>query len=567
MITTFEIIRDESGRPREIAISSGEHFSDVVDFYGWLYDADIIIHGEDGGDIAIMLKALNLPYKGKKNDSRILRFSVNHSQVISTDAWKLNIKADVESCERIEGMMNAFRIHGGILPATPATATAIQFSSKTRRLKTDSLLLGEILACSTTFGGISGETFTPAYRGGLLANPAEVGKLYDGIASFDITSAYPAAIMAYNLPAGPSVERDPKELAHIENGLIGGDNSIGYIGIFRAVGAHRKSWVRLPCIQDDGFNKDCEFDRIGLVAGDVQFGATPPEMALFQMQYDYVSLEIIKIYTHRVGPLPKVVRKFAAEIFRKKMVAEGEERAAAKLAINSIIGTWGRDPLKDSGNLKVVDVVSAEKSLMKYNGVIDDEGEWVKKPSSLNLRRTWDYRWSVYVNSYVRFFLGETERRLAEAGATVLYSDTDSIKAEGDYSIIADVFEKRNSEFLELVKNYDLPRDRELFTEHHLGSFIDESDDYKSAIFFTKRGYVRAGDDGVIVPIVSGANKNATSEQLAETTMERIAEDGGVVLWTPYRKIFKTTAMNAPACAIRARGVFTLGNPTEKESE
>ena len=565
MITTFEIMRDEIGRPSEIALSSGELFSDIIDFYGWLYDADIIIHGEDGGDIAVMFNSLNLPYNGKKNDTRILRFSVNRSQVISTDAWKLNIKADTASCDRIEGMMNAFRIHGGILPATPATATAIQFSSKTRRLKTDSLLLGEVLACSTAFGGISGETFTPAYRGGLLANPAEVGKLYEDVASFDITSAYPAAIMAYNLPAGPSVERDPKELSPIENGLIGGDETTGYIGIFRAVGARRKAWVRLPCIQDDGFNKDCEFDRIGLVSGDVSFGATPPEMALFQMQYDYGSLEIIKIYTHRVGPLPKVARKFAAEIFRKKMVAEGEERAAAKLAINSIIGTWGRDPLKDSGNLKVVDSVSAEKSLMKYNGIFDEEGECVKKPSSLNLRRTWDYRWSVYVNSYVRFFLGETERRLAEAGATVLYSDTDSIKAEGDRSVIDAVFEQRNSEFLDLVKHYDLPRDRELFTEHHLGSFIDESDDYRQAIFFTKRGYVRAGDDG-IVPIVSGANKNATSEQLAETTMERIAEDGGIVLWTPYRKIFKTTAMNAPACAIRARGVFTLGNPTGKES-
>ena len=87
-------------------------------------------------------------------------------------------------------------------------------------------------------------------------------------------------------------------------------------------------------------------------------------------------------------------------------------------------------------------------------------------------------------------------REAQAGGVSLTISPAGTIKATGDIGTISAVFEKRNAEFLELVKHYDLPRDRELFTEHHLGSFIDESDDYRQAIFFTKRGYV----DGIQNP-------------------------------------------------------------------
>ena len=330
---------------------------------------------------------------------------------------------------------------------------------------------------------------------------AEPRKLYKGVKSYDVTSAYPSSCLLYRFPSSESTSVDTDRTFSVESDgtVIGYDfnsEGLGYIGKFRVTNARRKDWVRLCSLQERDFETGdgLNFDQIGLVEGSFTFNAAMPEMQLFLLQYDYDTIEVAELFTHELAPLPMHTR----ELLRWWYLQKRKGNLGAKLRLNSIIGCWGRSPFKFP-SIPVVDEDSARRALAVYNG--SDS----KKPASLGTIRTWDFRWGVYAVSYTRLLLGKIEHALAKRGCEVLYSDTDSIKFVGDEG---NIFKGYNRAVRAAIK------------DDRLGCFQNESSEYSDgAIFFAKRQYLRSSG-GVIGPCLAGVSKFAASEQLAGKTLE-----------------------------------------------
>lgn len=542
-----------------LKLSTGEIFNNVQEFHKWAKTVrNVVIHGERLNVLHVALKSVGIKFKAEENGSMCYTLTVGGVHLINVQAWRIDIDETPRSVLKIGTMLEKFRIRGGKLPSSPSRATLINFTSKTRNLKADPVNITETLAGSTTYGKLLGYDFIPAYRGGLLGNPAEPGKLYENVKSYDLDSAYPAAIMTYNYPKGASeiVPKEELKTTEIAGGFIIKDGepqkTLGYIGVFRAVNVRRRDYVSLPCLQvhDGNEQEDAIYDRLGVKGGTVIFGACTPEMAMFQEQYDYDRLEILELSTHRLAKLSKSVRKWVGELYSEKMTTTGDEKSAVKLMLNSLIGCWGRDPLKDNFGKYVNTMEDAEYSLQVYNGTE------TSKPLSLSAVRTWDYRWAIWLNSYVRYYLHKTAKDITEAGAEILYADTDSVKLVGPD--ITEVIEKRNREFAALFDNYDLPRYLPLVGK--LGNFKDESAEYQKAIFYTRRGYIKH-DGETITPVVAGARKFESAEQLNMLGIDKITKMDDITLSVPtWRRVgLKEKEWGAEWALQLADGIFTLG--------
>lgn len=544
--------------PLNIKLSNGEKFYDIEDFYNYIKDLEpTIFHGNNLVVITTALKGRKLSFKKKGNG-----IIIGNSILQNADSWNLDLPANYESELKIEKILLDFRIQGGVIASTPAIATLWRYTSISRHQKVAKISTLEALLGSTNYKNqkfLPYGSFKPAYNGGLLGNPAEPGKLYENVISYDLNSAYPAAALAYNFPTGDSIIPENYSNLIIEKGIIKDYPDYGFIGLFKFKGINRKTDVFLPCVSEDIYEGKAEFDRLGLLSGEITLAASSPEFALFELQYTWESMEILELSIHRVAKLPHMTRKFLAEVFSKKISKYVTDATVPKLIMNSLIGIWGRDPLKDFKN-PIESIEDIENSLLQYNG------DQRKRPSSLNSLRTWDFRWAIYLTSYVRYFIANTAKMLTEAGIQILYADTDSIKCIGDKETARKIFEVRNNQFKELFVDYDIKFDQEIFDR--IGQFEDESSSYESAVFFKKRMYLRSwngGQQGSCEPVISGANKESMRDQLFSFSMEDIEKSDDLILYTPTKKAFKSEdlnleefPLNSPLVVALAYGQFSI---------
>lgn len=488
---------------RGFKLSTGELFT-AKQFFKHCESVKGKYYTEILGPINSAMDLSGVPYK-KSGDYKL---TIGQATIISLNAWAMGLKADEESLEKIDRIVDNFGI-----AITPGMGTVKDYSLQTRSQNVSKLLLGEVL-CSFTDDNKLVKNGVPAYRPALLCLSASTKKHYKNIKSYDIVSAYPAACISYNFPSGESLEVNELNLKINSEGTIHNENwsseKLGYIGKFKATGIKRKNWVKLCSLQ---FNQDLEeqyrsvkVDSIGILSGDLVFNAATPELRLFLLQFDYEEIEVLELYTHKLSKLPHSTTAIIRYWYDKKVNGDHIE----KLKLNALIGCWGRSPLKFP-SIPVESIKDAERTLAIYNG------SETKNPSCLGTIRTWDFRWAIYAVSYVRLALGKIEKALYDRGCKVLYCDTDSIKFTGDEGA---VFENYSM----IMKN--------AINQGDLGTFRDESSSYSDgALFYSKRAYLKSSG-GVIKPTIAGVNKALAEEQLLGMKLKEF-EGKSLKIFTP----------------------------------
>lgn len=519
----YEIVEDARGMIETVKLSNGIEFKNLKALNEWCLERKEILYGENLNSLIVNAKSS----KDIKASNRGRGLQVYGVKFVDMTAWNLSLKADAYSQKIVEDLHKFYDVEK--IPASPSTFVARQISMAAKdsdcvKLSQNCMNFNELFLSSTKLGD---RGFSPAYRGGLLASPADPSKVYENIESFDVNSMYPWAAITALVPLGKSFEApedfDYSSLKFREDGFIEGYDGYGYIGLFIAKGVKKKDYVALNLFRNDGFYVvDGEFDRNGLVeCSELRFACCPYDLEVFKMQYDYDALECVSINLHSVGKIPSYAKNLINEMFIKKSEACGVEKINAKIAVNTIIGYFGVDPLRNHDAVKLLNISKLSecgelmKSFDSYTG--RERGLGIAS----GMKRAWDYRWAVYITAFSRLRLARMEKLMTSLGLEVLYGDTDSIKVCGDSSIAHNA----------------ISLDQPIIGE--LGRWKDESDDYAlGAVFKNIKLYAHNGKSGKKMK-AAGCPKDAAKELVENYTLEEIARARTIEVTATKREIFE----------------------------
>ena len=282
-----------------------------------------------------------------------------------------------------------------------------------------------------------------AFRGGNThANRKYVGKILDNVASYDMTSCYPAQQLAKKFPM--------KRFKWLDNNLdlervmkfIG----LGYavVGRYRFEGLEIKKNVPIPYLslartrsydfinvpknkrdRKELKNGGIDNGRI-LYAGVCECALTEIDLEIVIKQYNFDKIYVLSAMVAQKDYLPEEYRKVIQKYYELKTTLKGttdpEESyayAKSKEKLNAVFGMSVQDPLHakilyDDGDYTVQDL-----------NKIGTPEELEKALSSA----AFPYQWGVYVTAYARQALQEAIDLIGFD--RMVYCDTDSVKMIG----------------------------------------------------------------------------------------------------------------------------------------
>lgn len=431
--------------------------------------------------LAMTLDRLGIKYRILAQNMAI---RVGKVKFISLEKWRIR-DFSIENLQKLES-----RFGGGELPTGIGFAVARYLPldwAKDKILKREAVLMTEVYE----------DEYFSAYKAGIISNMTDSGKLIHNIQSWDISSAYPAALLEGIYPTTNSKEENVAGLDLKSNGMISGIK--GYIGRFTLTLTRKENVALSPMQQDDqerGFySEDSTFDKVGLIQGTVEVAASMPEMLAIAMTHNIENYTIHEVYSHNLGTIGGEFKELILKYYENKKIDEAD-----KIFINTMTGMMGRSPIK--GIRGDITDETIDKAITRYN---DD-----KFPMIMGTARKMDQRWAAYMNSWTRFKMIKTAMMLQEAGAQVIYADTDSIKSVGDAEKIQEVFMKLNSTIMEKTG------------DSGIGKWGDESAEYEGgARFYGKRFYIKADENGYITPVLAGFDTEASAWLLNKHDIER----------------------------------------------
>ncbi len=265
-----------------------------------------------------------------------------------------------------------------------------------------------------------------AMRGGNVhANRYLAGEIIPGVDSWDISSAYPAAMVYGLFPMGQwKVEADPiiddvirliylrkrAALASLKFKNIRTKNKYEewpYI-------SESKSFISKDIPKED---RIIDNGRVLAIKGDLIGCYTDLDLKIIIDQYEWDDVEVLQLAHTKYRPLPNQIREYILELYEKKTKLKGTKEVelytANKTEINGAFGSLAEDP---------------GKIYMIYNNgkfepeKISREDAAARKIQKSNL----SYAWGVWVPAIVRFW---TQGILKELGDDGVYTDTDGVKS------------------------------------------------------------------------------------------------------------------------------------------
>ena len=281
-----------------------------------------------------------------------------------------------------------------------------------------------------------------AMRGGNVhANRYLSGEIVPGVESWDISSAYPAAMIYGLFPMGAwTFEREP---------II--DDVIMYIYRYkRAVLASLKFtnirtknkyeiWPYIAESKSDipkNTDKVIDNGRVIAVNGELTGVYTDLDLKIILEQYDFDNVEVLQLAHNKYRPLPNQIREYVLELYGVKTKLKGTEQTelyeVTKVEINGNFGTLAEDP---------------GKIYMVYkDGVYEPEPITREEAAKRKIKKSnLSYAWGVWVPAIVRSW---TQDVIKELDDDAVYIDTDGIKLiEGNKG----PFEKFNAKIEDLA--------------------------------------------------------------------------------------------------------------------
>lgn len=258
-----------------------------------------------------------------------------------------------------------------------------------------------------------------AFQGGFThANNFNVGLIFDNVASEDLSSAYPAALVLERYPMGRGTRLEDLSSDSIRFTLrnyaclmkialsgvysrFGGDNFLSYSKC-RNVKGH-------------------ELDNGRILKADyLETSITNLDWEIIKGSYEIESVKVIELWFYPWGYLPKQFIKGVLKLYADKTALKGVEGMEAeytlkKQLLNSCYGMC---------------VTSIEQPLNTYkDGVwsreLPDIGEMIEKYNKTENRFLF-WLWGIFCTAHVRFTIAKAI--LTELKEDYIYSDTDSVK-------------------------------------------------------------------------------------------------------------------------------------------
>ena len=286
---------------------------------------------------------------------------------------------------------------------------------------------------------VRGLTLTPriyyacrqAYMGGFVHGSCWTrGVTLDNVTSWDISSSYPAAMVAFEYPMSPFVRCDIKDwelLRHTHACLI---------------------HARLTNVE-----AIIEWEHVlsaskcaGLVKGVVDNGrivtAKACEVWITDVDYDYLKdyyifdIEVLDLFCAKRGKLPKPYIKKLLEMYNKKTTLKGVagkeyEYGLNKAMINSVYGMCVERVIRENPIYRNHEWEPERLTAEEVQERIKDYND--------TYSRALYYPWGVWISAYARRSLLKV---IEQVGYDYAYADTDSVKCRGDHS---DIFEQYNT--------------------------------------------------------------------------------------------------------------------------
>lgn len=268
-----------------------------------------------------------------------------------------------------------------------------------------------------------------AFRGGNThANRKHDGKILENVASYDMTSCYPAQQLTKRFPMKPFKWLDNNLNMERVAKFIG----LGYavVARYRFEGLKIKERIPIPYLalartKSADFIGGIDNGRI-LYAGICECALTEIDLEIVLKQYTFDKVYVLSAMVARKDYLPEAYRNVIRKYYELKTTLKGtsdpEELyvyAKSKEKVNAVFGMSVQDPLHakilyDDGNYTVHD-------LNKIG--TDDE-----RKKALG-EAAFPYQWGVYVTSYARHALQEAIDLIGYD--RMVYCDTDSVKMIG----------------------------------------------------------------------------------------------------------------------------------------
>lgn len=359
-------------------------------------------------------------------------------------------------------------------------------------------------------------TFARAFYGGYThANFRNIAKEFANIWHFDITSAYPWAMITqlfpYKFRRSPSITitsflkglQNPKK-AYIAN--------IKFTNIRLKRGCIPYAPYSIHTSKHSATGAIAENGRL-LYADEYIVTLCDVDIRLILEAYEYGELELIDVYTSEKRPLPAPVVSVLIKYFCNKTTLKGVRGAEyaynlAKQLLNGIYGLSAQSP--ETSNFTVNDDLTITNKGNKYES-----------------SKVLPYQWAIYITAYVRQVIYGNILKLPDWNL-FLYSDTDSL------------FTVRDDRVKEQIERYndairaDLERLKERYPDitpanpkgeiQYLGTLADEGDDCVGFMTIGAKRYYIKHSDGTVDLTVSGLRATKTYYDKDPTTGKEIRD-------------------------------------------
>lgn len=368
-----------------------------------------------------------------------------------------------------------------------------------------------------------------AFRGGNThANRKHVGKILDNVASYDMTSCYPAQQLTKKFPMKPFKWLDNNlDLSRVlkfiglgyavvaryrfEGLEIKKNVPIPYLALART---HSYDFINIPKNKRDRKelkNGGVDNGRI-LYAGICECALTEIDLGIVLKQYNFEKIYVLSAMVAQKDYLPAAYRNVIQKYYELKTTLKGttdpEEEylyAKSKEKLNSVYGMSCQDPLHaqilyDDGDYTVRDL-----------NKIGTPEELEKALSGA----AFPYQWGVYVTAYARQALQEAIDLIGYD--QMVYCDTDSVKMIGTVNMRG-INEKREK-LADRQKAVAVDRKG---VSHYMGVFEYEGTYDKFITQGAKRyAYEIGGKMGVTV---SGVSKKINPETGVPIAVEELKD-------------------------------------------
>lgn len=298
---------------------------------------------------------------------------------------------------------------------------------------------------------------TATFRGGdTHANPLIVRKRLEDVASYDLTSAYPSALVLNRFPMTSPTKQSPPNnifMTAVQSpstyymARIAFHNLRPLVDYQHPISASKT----LP-----KHNPTAVLDNGRIVSADyVEVFGTELDMHVISQYYIWDYCEVYEYVEGKKLPLPTPLVKAILEIYKRKTELKGvkgqkQEYMIAKNMMNSCYGMMATNPLRENYELDIND----EKE--PYHLISKNALDELTKEDERRQRFLY-YLWGIWTTSYTRY---ELYKGINACGYDFVYADTDSVKLV-NYQKHLGQFAQRNIEIRykisEAAKYHRLP--------------------------------------------------------------------------------------------------------------